>query len=158
MKKLISLFSALFLLLLCVSCSQNSSGTADFKTQDAMDAMLAQAPIEDSLVLGESDMLDFYGISPEEMEQFSAVMCADGITAKEIVLVKATSDDNAQKVETSLKNRLQNRANEADGYNPEQFAIIQKCEVKRDGRYIRMIISPEATQLTEIYNQYLSGK
>ena len=157
MKKKISMLAALCLVLGLSACGPKES-TADFHVQDAMDAMLAAAPIDDPLTLEEGDMLDFFGIKAEDMAEFAAVTCSNGTSAQEIVLVKAADEDKAAQVETSLQTRLENRKSEAEGYMPEELAIMEQCEVKRDGLYVSLIISPEAEQLTGIYQEYLSGK
>lgn len=156
MRNLLVLTLAAILMLTAAACGKDNAPAMDVKA--TMDKLLAAAPIEDSLTLGESDMLDYYGISADAMDSFAATLCADGITAKEIVLVKAKDEAAAKEVETKLQNRLNARAAEADGYVPEQYAIIKSCEVKRDGVYVRMIISPEASELVRIYTDALAGK
>ncbi len=159
MKKYICLAVSAMLLLVLAACSGGEEGkTADFQVQDAMDAMLEKAPIDDPLTLGEGDMLDFFGIQSDSMEQFAAVTCSNGISAQEIVLVKATDEDSAKTVEEKLQNRLDSRRAEAKDYLPDQYAILEQCEVKRDGVYVRLIISPEAEALVDIYQSYLSEK
>lgn len=159
MKKYIYLVLSAVLLLALASCSGGKEEKdADFQVQDAMDAMLAQAPVDDPLTLGESDMLDFFGIQSGDMEQFAAVTCANGISAQEIVLVKAADENSAKTVEEKLQNRLDSRRAEAKDYLPDQYAIMEQCQVKRDGLYVRLIISPEEKTLAEIYEGYLSGK
>ena len=130
---------------------------ADLDVQEVMDAMLEQAPIEGGIALTQDDMLNFYGIKGEDMEAFAADLAADGITAKEIVLVKAPTEDSAKAVETKLQSRLDARRNEFSGYLPDQYAVVEKSEVKRDGVYVRLIISPQQGELVELYNRYLNG-
>lgn len=157
MKKYIYLAISAILVLALASCS-GKTAAADFQVQDAMDDMLAAAPIDDPLTLSEGDMLDFFGIQADSMEQFAAVTCANGISAQEIVLVKAKDEDSAKTVEEKLQNRLDSRKAEAENYLPDQFAIMDQCQVKRDGVYVRLIISPEEEALAEIYQGYLDGK
>lgn len=157
MKKLYALIAALCLVAGLSACGPKEKAV-DFHVQDAMDAMLAAAPIDDPLTLEEGDMLDFFGIGADAMAEFSAVTCSNGISAQEIVLVKAADEEKAAQVETSLQNRLDSRKSEADGYQPKELAILEQCRVRRDGLYVSLIISPEAEQLTGIYQDYLTGK
>ena len=133
------------------------SKTAELDVGQVMEAMLEKAPIEGSIQLTQEDMLNFYGIPAEDIEAFSASLAADGITAKEIVLVKAVSEEAAGEVETKLQNRLDARRNEFNNYLPDQYAVVEKSEVKRDGVYVRLIISPQQDELVELYNSYLKG-
>lgn len=156
MKKMIAAALAAWMLLTLAACSGGSK-TADFDVQAAMDDMLSAAPISDPLTLGESDMLDFYGIQGEDMESFAAVLCSTGISAQEIVLVEGSSEEGAKRVEEKLQSRLENRKSEFKDYLPDQYDIVSQCQVARDGLYVRMIIHPEAESLVEIYQGYLNG-
>lgn len=160
MKKVVRsvmLLSLAALMMLGAAACGGKQAAADLDVKAVMEDMLAKYPIENGMELGESDMLNFYGIPAEDMEDFAADLAADGITANEIVLVKAKDEDSAKEVETKLQNRLDARRNELNGYLPDQYEIVEKSEVKRDGVYVRLIISPEQEALVEMYNGYLNG-
>lgn len=159
MKKLIAMALAFVMALGVTACSGGEDKTefADFSVQTVMEDMLSQVTIDDSLTLSETDMLDFFGIKAEHMTEFSAVTCANGISAKEIVLVKAADEDNAQILEEKLNNRLNSRAAEAENYLPDEYAIIKECEVQRHGVYVALIIHPEHEKLEDIYMDYVLG-
>lgn len=148
---------ALMLLGLAACSGGEDAQSADFSVQDAMADMLAEAPIDEPLTLAQGDMLDFYGIQADDMEDFAATLCSNGISAQEIVLVKAKDGDSAKRVEEKLQNRLDNRKSELKDYLPDQYDIVSQCQVKRDGVYVRLIISPEEEALAEIYQGYLDG-
>lgn len=160
MKKVVRsvmLLSLAALMMLGAAACGGKQAAADLDVKAVMADMLAKYPIENGMELGESDMLNFYGIPADGMEAFAADLAADGITANEIVLVKAKDEDSAKEVETKLQNRLDARRNELNGYLPDQYEIVEKSEVKRDGVYVRLIISPEQEALVEMYNGYLNG-
>ena len=160
MKKILrnlTLASLAALLLLMVTACNGQQKTADLDVKAVMADMLEQYPIQDGMELSESDLLNFYGIQAEQVDDFAASLAADGITANEIVLVKAKDEDSAAEVETKLQNRLDARRNELNGYLPDQYEIVEKSEVKRDGVYVRLIISPQQDALVELYNSYLNG-
>lgn len=124
---------------------------------EVMSALLEKAPISGSLELSEADMLNFYGIQADQMEAFSAQLAADGITANEIVLVKAVDEESAEAVEDKLENRLEARRNEFNSYLPDQYAVVEESEVQRDGVYVSLIISPQQDALTELYDSYFDN-
>ena len=160
MKKMVRsvlLLSLAALMMLGASACGGKQAAADLDVKAVMEDMLAKHPIENGMELGESDMLNFYGIPAEDMEAFAADLAADGITANEIVLVKAKDEDSAKTVESKLQSRLDARRNEFNNYLPDQYAIVEKSEVKRDGVYVRLIISPQQDELVELYNSYLNG-
>lgn len=129
-----------------------------FSVQAVMEDMLGQVSVDDPLTLGESDLLDFFGIKGEWVSEFAAVTCANGISAQEIVLVKAVDEAGAAEVADKLNNRLNNRAAEAENYLPDQYAIISACQVQTHGVYTAMIIHPEHEQLEQLYLDYVNGK
>ena len=159
MKKLISLALAAVLVLSLAACGGNrESSGPDFQVQDAMDAMLEWVGADDMMALSEGDMLDFYGIRAEDMEQFAAAVTSTGISAKEIVLVKAADEEAARRVQERLDKRVANRMAEFKNYLPDQFDIVANhSRVSRDGVYVSLIISSELEALSQIYSKFLNG-
>ena len=170
-KYFLPLLTLVILLLLLSGCgkqqaNQNSNPdeppsnptSAELNVQEAMAALLEKAPINDSLTLSEADMLDFYGIPAEDMADFAAVTSSMGLTAEEIVLVKAADEVAAQETEAHLKDRLEARKSEFKDYLPDQYDILTKCRVERDGLYVAMILSPQAEELQSLYQNLLAGK
>ena len=159
MKRLTSLILAAVTVLGLSACGGGKKASGpDFQVQDAMDAMLERAGADGMMTLSEGDMLDFYGIRAEDMEQFSAVVTSTGISAKEIVLVKAAGEDAARRVQKQLDKRVANRMAEFENYLPDQFDIAANhSRVSRDGVYVSLIISGELEDLSEIYSGFLSG-
>ena len=160
MKRLVFLALAAAMVLGLASCGGNKgSSGSDFQVQDAMDAMLERAGGDDMMPLGEGDMLDFYGIRAEDMDQFSAAINFTGISAKEIVLVKAAGEDAARRVQGQLEKRVANRMTEFENYLPDQFDIVANhSKVGRDGVYVSLIISDELEDLSRIYSGFLNGE
>lgn len=159
MKKLIAMALAFAMVLSVTACGGGNEKKefADFSVQTVMEDMLTRVTIEDPLTLTEPDMLDFFGIKAESMSEFAAVTCANGISAQEIVLVKAVDGENAQVVEEKLNNRLNARAAEAENYLPDQYAILEECMVHRHGVYVAMILHPEHETLENLYTDYVLG-
>lgn len=158
LKKYLNLMLAGAMVLCLGACSGGQSNqSAQFSVQTAMDDLLATVPVEEPLTLSEGDMLDFFGISAERMEEFAAVTCASGITAQEIVLVKAVDEDAADAVAEKLQNRLDALAAQMEDYLPEQYEVVQACQVREDGAYVAMIVHPEHEALEALYADYVSG-
>lgn len=157
MKKYISLILAAVMALSLTACGGDKEEFADFSVQELMDEMLQQVTVDDPLILTEGDMLDFFGIQADTMEEFAAITCANGISAQEIVLVKAVDDVKALTVMEQLEKRMDARAAEAENYLPDEYAIIKECEVRNHGVYVAMIIHPEHEMLEELYMDHVIG-
>lgn len=160
MKRLVSLALAAVIALSLFACGGNKNASGpDFQVQDAMSAMLERAGADDMMTLSEKDMLDFYGIKGEDMEQFSAAITSTGVSAKEIVLVKAADEDAAQRIQEQLDKRVTNRMAEFENYLPDQFDIVANhSQVSRDGVYVSLIISSRLEDLSKIYSGFLNGQ
>lgn len=153
MKKYICLVLAAVLSLTLTACGggKEEDKPADFSVQTLMEEMLSEATVDDPLTLGEGDMLDFFGIKAEQMEEFAAVTCANGISAQEIVLVKAADEAAAAEVAEKLNARLDARAAEAENYLPDEYAIIKACAVHQNGVYVAMIMHHEHQVLEALF-------
>ena len=147
-------------MLLCCACGGPENTPAPTPTPVDLPALMteltAAAPIEDPLILSETDMLDFYGIEAAQMKQFAAQQCSNGISAQEIVLVEAVDDAAASSIQEKLENRLNSRMAESKDYLPDEYEIISGCEVVRDGLCVRLIIHAEEEALVALYNKALS--
>lgn len=156
-RKMRGLLLAMSVLLLLGITACGGVKTTEVDVAQVMEEMREAHPIQGSLQLTDTDMLNFYGIDTDTLESYSAEMAADGITANEVVLVKAKDEESAKTVETKLQNRLDARRNEFKNYLPDQYAVVEKSEVKRDGVYVRLIMSPYQDELAELYDSRLKG-
>ena len=127
----------------------------ELDVHEALAAMLEKAPIEEAMELTEADMLNFYGIEADQMADFAAALCAVGIKADELVIVKAADEDSAAAVETQLQQRLENRQSEFQNYLPEEYEVLTHGTVARDGVYLRLIVSPQYEELETLYTSLL---
>ena len=150
--KLVSLLLA-GIMLICTACGSAPAADKQVELAPLMEEILTAAPIDDILVLTESDMLDFYGIKAEQMKQFSAALNINGISAQEIVLIEGVDSGAAEEIAKKLDNRLSARMAESKDYLPDEYAVISECEVSRSGSYCRLIIHANAKEAIAIYNQ-----
>ena len=100
-------------------------------------------------------ILGFYGISPDDYDDAVFMMNTDSLKADEIVIIRAADEAAARRVNGALTQRLTDKANEAQVYSPEQYAIIKECTVSQDGLWISMIVSPDAGSLRSTYKNAL---
>ena len=107
--------------------------------------------ITDMLEYKSADDLSRYGIKAEDVEESAGGVNKTGVNQEEIVLVKAKDADAAKRVEDALNKRLESKLNETKNYNPEQYAIVEKCSVDADDNYVSMIISSDADAMKKDY-------
>ena len=114
--------------------------------------------ITDMLEYKSADDLSRYGIKAEDVEESAGGVNKTGVNQEEIVLVKAKDADAAKRVEDALNKRLESKLNETKNYNPEQYAIVEKCSVDVDGNYVSMIISSNAEAMKKDYKTAIGVK
>ena len=107
-KKVRSVLLLALAVVMAVGVAGCGGGTkaANMDVAEVMEAMLEKAPIEGGIELTQDDMLNFYGIQSEDVEAFAANLAADGITAKEIVLVEAKDEETAKSCAHELANLI----------------------------------------------------
>ncbi|MBQ8135803.1 MAG: DUF4358 domain-containing protein, partial [Clostridia bacterium] len=96
------------------------------------------------------ELYDLTGIAPEDYADASCHEAADGLIADEVLLFTAADSEAAKRIEDALRARLDSKAAEAEGYSPEQYAVIKKGLVLRNGLELCLIVSPEAAKLQSV--------
>jgi len=115
---------------------------------------LQKNPVE--LMEVPSDMLlDYYGIDTADVSEGIYYISLDNMLADEFVILVAANEDAADRLEEKLQARLERKLDEAEGYSPEQAAIIEKCSVLRDKNYVSLIVSPDFDAIAQAYKDYI---
>ena len=147
-------------MILCVALCACSSGSSDSSgssgsaksISDIYQDIKSQVELTDMLEIDTPELLlKRYGIASEDVAEFAACVKSDGIDQEEIILIKATDDAAAGRVKEKLDTRYEAKLAQNKDYNPEQYAIIEKCSVDQDGLYVSMIVSPNAETIKKIY-------
>ena len=150
MSKLLSVISVVLLICALISaCGESAEPLGDVFAEIKNEVGLSEM-IEFGSV---SDLNRFYGIAAEDVSEFAGGINNSGVDQEEIVLVKASDADAASRIETALTNRYNSKLNETKNYNPEQYAIIEKCSVETDDLYVSLIISENASAVKDIYKK-----
>ena len=113
------------------------------------------AALPDMFAVPNDVIADYYGIFPGDYSDSIFMMNTDSLKADEIVIIRAVDEEAAKRVAGRLKQRLTDKALEAEVYSPEQFAVINGCTVTQDGLWLSMIVSPDADRLVAAYKNAL---
>ena len=148
--KLLKILPALFLIFAVSSCGQNAK---EVNLNDIYNEMESTEVLPQMMNVGQDDIENLYGIDPADMKQYVMKISVEGTLADEIILIEVKDSSKVAEIKDKLQIRLDNKAEEAKGYSPEQYAIIMKCHVDTKGNYVSMIVSPEAPKLIEIYEE-----
>ena len=99
------------------------------------------------------DLNRFYGIAAEDVKEYAGGINNSGVNQEEIVMILATDTDAAARIAEALNNRLKSKLNETKNYNPDQYAMLEKCSVDTDGNYVSMFLSENAESMKADYKK-----
>ena len=147
--RLFLLFIALILTLSACTAAKKA-GTAE----DIYAAMEKAGLLSPMIPMTGDELYDLTGIHPDLWDDGSLHQAADGLIADEILILHARDEAGANEIEKYLRARLESKAEEAKGYSPEQYAVIQKGVILRGGQDLCLIVSPQAEKLRAVYGEY----
>ena len=148
MKKLICVIAVITVLAVTLC----ACGQAAKPLSEVFEKLKTDYNITEMLEFKSADDFSRYGIKADDIEEYAGGINKTGVDQEEIVLIKAKDADAAKRVEEALNKRMESKMNETKNYNPEQYAIIEKCSVDVDKtNYVSMIVSSNAEAMKKDY-------
>ena len=144
MKKLISLFLLLSLLLTMAACGKKEE-TKNLDLKALYDGYSQYLP--EMFYPDEATLLNFLGIRTEDCSAYQVAVCAEGMRADEIWLIEAKDEAALERLQKLAQPRIQAKLDETQSYVPDQYAIVEKAALLTNGRYLALLISPEVDTL-----------
>lgn len=148
---LLPLAAALFLFAGCAA--KTAPKEADLAA--VMETMKQKITNTEMMGLSSGDLKPNYGIDGNDVKQFAAYMDSTGTKGDEILLFEGTDDAAAGRIEEKLNDRYHQKQIEMKDYLPEEYAVLQKCKVERNGNFAALIVSPQYEELEQIYHNAL---
>lgn len=149
MKKLV--YAVLLFCLVFGLAACGGAKALDVDVEQLLSDMATKVGWKDMMTMSSKHLKNLYGIAEADVVKFSGVMKNDGITADEILLIEAENETKADALKEKLQARLKNKANEAKDYLPEQYAVIEKAEIKQKGQYLALLVSPDVDALSKLW-------
>lgn len=115
--------------------------------------ILSDLSVTDSVDVATDMLLDLYGIEAADVADSASYMTMDGVFPDEVIMIKAKNDDAAKRVAEKLQQRLEAVKTQSESYDPENYALAQKCSVQTSGVYVTLFLSPNYARMTELFNQ-----
>ena len=130
------------------------------ETSDLMalaNQMIQEAGITDAIPVSAEALTNVYGLDPAQIVAAAGYNAASGgAFPQEIVLVQASSADNAAAVAQAFTNRLSDSAAQAESYDPDSLALAQKCSVVTNGDYVGLFFSEHYDQFVDLFQNGLN--
>lgn len=138
MKRIIAVLLLLSLVLSLGACGKKAV---------TMDLDAVYKSVEDKfpamLSLDANDALNFMGLKEQDYEKAIVAICAVGLGADEIWLVKAKDQAALERIQKLADTRLKAKAEETEDYVPDQYLIVKQGVTVTKDLYFALIVSPE---------------
>ena len=131
---------AAFALSLAGCAGKAEEGTADMASVYTQ----VQDKLPEMYQMDESTMLNYLGIDTEDCAQAVVAVASDGLRADEIWLIEAKDDQALENIRELAQNRLAAKEAETVQYAPDQYAVVKDARLLTQGRYLALLVSPEA--------------
>ena len=110
---------------------------------------------KDTLDFNANSMKVLYGIEAEDMKQCAGFSLMEGTFPHEIVMIEASSDEAAKKIEAAFNVKIESFATQSKNYDAKNYELAQKCKVIKNGRYFAMFLTPEYDTAKSVYSKYI---
>lgn len=154
MKKLICALLLVVCMLSLFACGSDADSTAkEIDINTVKEQIIADLSIEGAMDLAPARLLALYGIEEADIKESACFVTMDGIFPDEIVMIKATDADAADRIEAKLNTRLDEIKVQSQSYDPENYAIAQECKVFREGNVVALFVSAKHADMEAIFNK-----
>lgn len=118
-------------------------------------AIVDQLGLTDPLNLDTDALNNLYGIDPSLVAQSASFTVAAGTFPDEVIMVEAVSDEAVASIQEKLQSRLDEVLVQSQNYDAENYKAAQSCQVRVNGRFVSLILSPKQADIAAIYASYV---
>lgn len=113
--------------------------------------VFASGLLPEMMTLEGETRLNFLGIDEALCDQVITAVCANGLMADEIWLVRAKDQAALDEIKTLAESRLEAKKQETESYLPEQYAIVKEAKLLTHDLYLALIVSPDAAEMQSAF-------
>ncbi len=117
--------------------------------------IISQLSIADPLNLETDALLNLYGIDASLVAQSASFVTMSGTFPDEVILVEAVDEAAAATIQEKLQNRLNEVLVQSESYDPDNYKAAQSCQVRVNGLYVSLILSPKQADMAAVYATYV---
>ena len=129
----------------------DSSDTEENVCQRVINAWSSAGYLDDMAPYSPVDLLDMYGIDPDQCSYAEGYGDADGYTM-EAVIIEA-DEETAAMMEELLLTHLDRVREQFRSYDPVALALAEKAVMLRENGIVLMIVSPDAQSMLGLYRE-----
>ena len=165
MKKLSLLLVVVMLFAVCFSACGSEAAeenatevvaeTSSVDLTKVLDAIITGVEAKDPLIIPADRLSSLYGIEAALVKQSACYVTVEGAFPDEIVLIEAVSEEAAATIQGLLETRLSEVKEQSKSYDPDNYALAQKCTVDKKGTYVSMFLAPEHVKMKSIFDSHV---
>lgn len=151
MKKIIAI---ILVLILCLALAGCGDAEKNIDLGALRDKMTSDLSIDGAMSLKTERLESLYGIVASDVKQQGCFITMGGTFPDEILMIEAVDSDAAKRIEEQLQSRLEQVMAQSKNYDAENYALLQKCAVKKTGNYVTLFISAKYAELQKIFDNF----
>ena len=149
----LALLALILTLVLLAACGQESAERADL---NALYTKLGdELELPEMIPLSDKRLQSATGLDPAACPQLIAAICGEGMRVDEIWLVEAADEEAALAAQVLAQAHVAQVCAETQNYLPDQYALLCEAQLIREGRYVALIVSPDAKGMAETFRAAL---
>lgn len=118
--------------------------------------IISELKIEEPMDIDTSKLTDLYGIEAADVAESACFITSNGTFPEEVIMIKAKDDAAQKRIVQLLETRIDDVKIQSESYDPDNYAIAQKCKVITQGEYVAMFISASHEKMESIFIQSLN--
>lgn len=96
-----------------------------------------------------------YRLGDDEVEDFVLYTAASNVKADEVAVIQAKDAAQAERVKQIVSKRIDAQTVKFKDYRPEEYGLIQKHVLKREGRFVLFAVSKDADRIEQVFDEAL---
>ncbi len=130
----------------------DNTNTSDSELNGVFAKIKDSVELPDMVELNDNLLMRYYGLSADAVSDYAGGVDSSGVGQDEIVLMKAADESQVDTVVQALQTRYDSKLSQQENYNPDEAEKIRNCSVETNGLYVTLIISNDASTITDIVN------
>ena len=134
-------------------CSRGTAGSdKGVPISDIVEKLKSGLEWEYSMIQATDAMIEgWYSFDSEKVEEFTVYVTDFPSVADEIVVVKLSDKGYLSEAETILKDRVDNRKKEFEGYSPTEAYKAENAVITSHGNYVALIVGNDFDKADSVF-------
>ena len=123
---------------------------------DDMSVAVAETITSDHLERNSTRFLKkYFDLNPDDYDGVMIYTPRSNMDAEELVLIKLSSNDQAEAITRQIEARIQSQYEIYEGYAPEEVALLDGAIIDVQGNYILYVVGDFAQDTDEVFRKKL---